>query len=245
MGNLEIYVAPFTEKAASGWFPIGDTRTEKQSVKDAKKERGKIHLQFSFWRYSLVSRAMLHDHGHMLAQIAMQLPKPDQRIADAFVGLCEDDPASLVNYMTPLFADEVARTNDTATLFRGDSMATKSLKSASKQLGQGWLHQVLAPMVRHILETSTQDLPNVEENPEAALPKLQQDCNRFLYQILGSMAYAPVGMRMLARALSDSVEKRFPDQKIQAVGNFVFLRFFCPALSVPEAYGLCSGSFEL
>jgi hypothetical protein len=48
-------------------------------------------------------------------------------------------------------------------------------------------------------------------------------------------------MRQLARALADSVGSKFADQRIQAVGNFVFLRFFCPALSVPEAYGLCSG----
>ena len=160
-------------------------------------------------------------------------------MADAFVGLCEGTAEALVNYMRPLFDDEVSKTNDTATLFRGDSMATKSLKAASKQIGNAWLQQVLTPMVGHVLQTPVAEIPNADEHPEGAISKLHQDTSRFLYQILGSMAYAPNAMRMLARALHDSVGAKFPDQKIQAVGNFVFLRFFCPALSVPDAYGIC------
>lgn len=236
MGTLDIHVQGFNEKTADVWLPITDGKAEK-----SKKDRGKLHLQITFWKYSILGKALLHDDGHMLARIALQLPKPIQQVADAFTGLCEGEAHTLVNYMTPLFEDEVCKTNDTATLFRGDSMATKSLKAASKQLGHTWLSQVLKPMIQHTIEMPPSEIPNVDENPETAVRKLQTDCNRFLYQILGSLMHAPPGMRMLATSLADSVAKRFPDQRIQAVGNFVFLRFFCPALSLPEAFGLCSG----
>ena len=38
--------------------------------------------------------------------------------------------------------------------------------------------------------------------------------------------------------ISDAVLPRFPDAKYTAVGAFVFLRFFCPAIVAPEVEGL-------
>lgn len=34
--------------------------------------------------------------------------------------------------------------------------------------------------------------------------------------------------------------RRFPDAKFTAVGAFIFLRFFCPAIVAPDAEGLIS-----
>jgi neurofibromin 1 len=36
--------------------------------------------------------------------------------------------------------------------------------------------------------------------------------------------------------------KRFPDAKFTAVGAFIFLRFFCPAIVAPDAEGLISSA---
>lgn len=40
--------------------------------------------------------------------------------------------------------------------------------------------------------------------------------------------------------ISETVQPRFPDAKYTAVGAFVFLRFFCPAIVAPEVEGLVS-----
>lgn len=40
--------------------------------------------------------------------------------------------------------------------------------------------------------------------------------------------------------ISNAVVPRFPDAKYTAVGAFIFLRFFCPAIVAPEAEGLVS-----
>lgn len=37
-----------------------------------------------------------------------------------------------------------------------------------------------------------------------------------------------------------AVEPRFPDAKYTAVGAFIFLRFFCPAIVAPDVEGLVS-----
>lgn len=36
--------------------------------------------------------------------------------------------------------------------------------------------------------------------------------------------------------------KRFPEAKFTAVGAFIFLRFFCPAIVAPDAEGLISSA---
>src|ERR1700744_5773454 len=38
--------------------------------------------------------------------------------------------------------------------------------------------------------------------------------------------------------ISSAVMKRFPEAKFTAVGAFIFLRFFCPAIVAPDAEGL-------
>lgn len=40
--------------------------------------------------------------------------------------------------------------------------------------------------------------------------------------------------------ISSAVVERFPDAKYTAVGAFIFLRFFCPAIVAPEVEGLVS-----
>jgi hypothetical protein len=42
----------------------------------------------------------------------------------------------------------------------------------------------------------------------------------------------------MAATLQTEVLKRFPDSRYTAVGGFIFLRFFCPAISSPEGNNL-------
>lgn len=42
--------------------------------------------------------------------------------------------------------------------------------------------------------------------------------------------------------ISGAVMKRFPEAKFTAVGAFIFLRFFCPAIVAPDAEGLIAAA---
>jgi neurofibromin 1 len=42
--------------------------------------------------------------------------------------------------------------------------------------------------------------------------------------------------------ISTAVMKRFPEAKFTAVGAFIFLRFFCPAIVAPDAEGLIASA---
>ena len=45
--------------------------------------------------------------------------------------------------------------------------------------------------------------------------------------------------------MNSEVNKKFPNSKFQGVAGMVFLRFFCPAFSAPDSYGLLDSSAHL
>ena len=49
-------------------------------------------------------------------------------------------------------------------------------------------------------------------------------------------------MRALFKVSQEEVSYKFPEQKTIVVGGFYFLRFLCPALVVPDSYGLVKGN---
>ncbi|KAA8565894.1 hypothetical protein EYC84_009705 [Monilinia fructicola] len=60
----------------------------------------------------------------------------------------------------------------------------------------------------------------------------------FIDDICNSAARIPVSFRKICSIISSCVMRRFPDAKFTAVGAFIFLRFFCPAIVAPDAEGL-------
>ena len=47
--------------------------------------------------------------------------------------------------------------------------------------------------------------------------------------------------RVLFAHIKRCVAERFPENVNTTIGGFIFLRFFCPAVSSPEAYGIVEG----
>jgi neurofibromin 1 len=61
---------------------------------------------------------------------------------------------------------------------------------------------------------------------------------RFIAQIFRSPRAIPIELRDICRHIQKTVAERFPDATLQAIGAFIFLRFFNAAIAVPESYGL-------
>jgi hypothetical protein len=130
------------------------------------------------------------------------------------------------------------------TLLRGDSMATKLMKASSKLAGKFFVPSVLTLLVKNVMdapghvEVDPSKLPpgdNVTANQEA----LRASCQRFLEALLASFSTAPILIQQIAGWLGGIVQTKFPDQVVQALGGYLFLRLFCPAISTPEMYGIC------
>jgi len=63
-------------------------------------------------------------------------------------------------------------------------------------------------------------------------------CQRILVAIFKSAAYFPQELRTFLSAVKTQVEFKFPGSWDKAIGGFLFLRFFCSAITVPDSYVL-------
>lgn len=147
---------------------------------------------------------------------------------------------------------EVDSTATSSTLFRANSTASKLLSAYSKLVGTAYLHQTLCPVVNDVsaqpgnFEVDATRVPADQklENNFAHLSALSQ---RFLDAIFDSISECPRSFHEICSYLNSTVERKFPADKDGldvltsaqiAEGNFIFLRFFCPAIVTPHIYGV-------
>ncbi len=140
-------------------------------------------------------------------------------------------------------AVEVAKTSGSNTLFRRNSIATKIMTNFARFAGQEYLQEAILPVMRSLLSSN---MPC--ELDKAKLPSgqtLEQNCKnviklsqKILDRLQETVQLLPRSFREVCGFLSAAVAKKFPGCSASAVGGFMFLRFLCPALVSPEAFGL-------
>ncbi|ERE75288.1 rasGAP-activating-like protein 1, partial [Cricetulus griseus] len=157
---------------------------------------------------------------------------------------------------------EVARTNDPNTLFRSNSLASKSMEQFMKLVGMRYLHEVLRPVVSRVFEEkkymeldpckmelnrsrriSFKGTPTEEQVRETSLGLLTGYLGSIVDAIVSSAGRCPLALRLAFKQLQRCVEKRFPgvehqDAKYLATSGFLFLRFFAPAILTPKLFDL-------
>ncbi|XP_027422474.1 rasGAP-activating-like protein 1 isoform X3 [Bos indicus] len=157
---------------------------------------------------------------------------------------------------------EVARTTDPNTLFRSNSLASKSVEQFMKLVGMPYLHEVLRPVINRVFEErkymeldpckmdlgrtrriSFKGAPSEEHVREASLGLLTGYLGPIVDAIVGSVGRCPSAMRLAFKQLRQRVEERFPqaeheDVKYLAISGFLFLRFFAPAILSPKLFDL-------
>ncbi|NXX98094.1 RASL1 protein, partial [Centropus bengalensis] len=166
----------------------------------------------------------------------------------------------LLDYLT---TRELARTTDPNTLFRSNSLASKSVEQFMKVVGLPYLHEVLKPVVNRIFE----EKKYVELDPgkmelsrsrrvisfkgslseaqvrESSLEVLKGYLGDIVDAIVGSVEKCPLLMRVAFKQLRRRVEERFPSEQDEdvryfSISGFLFLRFFAPAVLTPKLFSL-------
>ncbi|KAI9815632.1 MAG: Ras GTPase activating protein ira2 [Thelocarpon impressellum] len=179
------------------------------------------------------------------------------------VALCESCPSSDVDEITisllnifesrgmgitllrALIEQEVMNTENETQVLRRNSVATKMLSAYAKWKGSAYLKSTLQQVLRRLIQSSEQ--VNLELDPiRTSSPEdLQRNALQLKYitkvfidDICKSTDKVPLIFRRICNVIASVVTTRFPDAKYTAVGAFVFLRFFCPAIVAPETEGL-------
>ncbi|KAG9243047.1 hypothetical protein BJ878DRAFT_481460 [Calycina marina] len=179
------------------------------------------------------------------------------------IALCDACPSGEVDEMTisllnifdsrglgfvlleALIEHEIDETENEAELLRRSCVATKMLSVYAKWKGAVYLKATLQTVLDRLVLTSKDlDLEldpartgSAEELQKNAL-QLQIVAKVFIDDICNSATHIPVSFRKICNIISFTVMKRFPEAKFTAVGSFIFLRFFCPAIVAPDAEGL-------
>ncbi|KAI8079304.1 hypothetical protein BDF21DRAFT_493917 [Thamnidium elegans] len=148
---------------------------------------------------------------------------------------------------------EVNDTENETDLFRKTSMATRLLSVYAKNNGAEYVRAVLLPVFQKLSERPRED-KCFELDPSKIGPDEDVNKNRrnvieatemFLDAICGSVYQAPRSFRQICNFILTAVREQFPEAKYTAVGSFIFLRFFCPAIVSPETEGLVKNTASI
>ncbi|XP_015422765.1 PREDICTED: rasGAP-activating-like protein 1 [Myotis davidii] len=155
------------------------------------------------------------------------------KLAKLFLGQGLAGP--FLDYLT---RRELARTTDPNTLFRSNSLASKSMEQFMKGLGSETV-----PLPHPARRLSFKGTSSEEHVREASLGLLMGYLGPIVDAIVGSVGRCPPAMRLAFKQLHRRVEERFPqdehkDVKYLAISGFLFLRFFAPAILTPKLFDL-------
>ena len=150
---------------------------------------------------------------------------------------------------------EVSGTQSPTTLFRSDSYASRMLSTFTKNVGGAYLRHVLSPTLRivadnadslhrhrvstfEVRQQTIDDFGGASNTGAKNLTKLIAQVDCVLESVSRAERKLPQSFRHLCRYLFGAVTSRFQDSGHNAVGALLFLRFLCPALAAPEAFGI-------
>lgn len=135
-----------------------------------------------------------------------------------------------------LLTDEITNVSRTSDIFRRNSTLTKLLAKLAKDYGLDYLSFVLKDFIQ---EFTTKDIVfNVEKEQDAnSNPDLfMAYLTKLVDLIIDSADAIPRCFRYVCSEICRKVSEKVPDSGLIAVGSFVFLRFFCPAIISPESF---------
>ncbi|XP_046785965.1 ras GTPase-activating protein 4 isoform X6 [Gallus gallus] len=163
-------------------------------------------------------------------------------------------------FLDLLFELELAKPCEPNTLFRSNSLASKSMESFLKVTGMQYLHAVLGPTISRVfeekkyveLDPSKVEIKDVgcsglhrvqteSEVMEQGRQLLQSYLGELLDAIGKSAPTCPPVIRAAFRQLFQRVGERFPQHQhtqFVAVTSFLCLRFFSPAIMTPKLFHL-------
>nr|XP_017495947.1 ras GTPase-activating protein 4B isoform X4 [Manis javanica] len=166
------------------------------------------------------------------------------------------------DFLDLLFQLELGRTSEANTLFRSNSLASKSMESFLKVAGMRYLHSVLGPIIDKVFEekkyveldpskVEVKDVgctglhrPQTEaEVLEHSAQTLRAHLGALLSALSRSVRACPAVVRATFRQLFLRVRERFPSAQHEnvpfiAVTSFLCLRFFSPAIMAPKLFHL-------
>ncbi|RCH89644.1 Ras GTPase activating protein ira2 [Rhizopus azygosporus] len=173
---------------------------------------------------------------------------PASDIEDAANALlaCFASRGKTLDLLKAVIRKEVENTDSETELLRRTSIATRLLSVFARHNGADYVRSVLQPVFTKLAEKppeeKTFELDSSKVGSGEDVSRNKQNVinatEMFLNAICESANEAPRSFREVCHCILTSVRERYPEAMYTAVGAFIFLRFFCPAIVSPESEGL-------
>ncbi|EPQ60641.1 Rho GTPase activation protein [Gloeophyllum trabeum ATCC 11539] len=265
MGNIQVFLSDFRRgETVEGWFPVlfGDMGAPSIHVGDLRlklKVDEEIILPLSAYSdllETLYSRNCLDWMSDLEGRL--QLTSLSSQVLSISIAR-----NVLLDHIFELADREVDGTpHSHNTLFRGNTVLTKTMEMSMAWYGKGFLEASIGPVIRRLYaERITIEIDPARSQGRSAkdiernVDQLVYWCQEVWGNIYSMRGECPVEMRRLFSHIRQLVEKRYqvkdmPNDKgrelpWQSVSAFCFLRFFVPAILHPHLFGLCPGLPEL
>jgi hypothetical protein len=152
---------------------------------------------------------------------------------------------TLMLVLEHLIYTEVNRCKSVNTLFRGEELSSRVLRSYVRMNGFEYIRKVLGALVEEVAVNNY----FFEVDPNRANPtmdlkvnfeKLEELTQRFLDVILDSYISVPPEFLRLCKCIYTHSAVKFANEDFEqlVVSGFMFLRFICPAIAAPESFKL-------
>jgi neurofibromin 1 len=215
--------------------------------------------------YDLLVLKLCKEPNFLQAVVGATAPTEEDSLARTLVNLYEKQDISL-KMIVLLVTDEINKNEFENTLFRSNSVASKMFKFYSKVIGIRYLFNNLARFIMELnklaekkssgessggnksllsmeMEVDPDKFGSSEagfSDSEANLYQLILACQKVFSVIRDSTNEVPVEFVNIFQSMQHAVFAKFNSEEAiyKGVGGFLFLRFVCPAITAPHAYGL-------
>ncbi|RCI06233.1 Ras GTPase activating protein ira2, partial [Rhizopus stolonifer] len=201
-------------------------------------------------RYEKLAELLVNADVDVAIALCDVCPASDiQGVAEVLLQ-CFESKGKVLTLLKTIVDREVFTTEQEATLFRGTNVATKLLSIFARESCIDYVRFTLQPAME-LINSLPEESVSWEMDPQKISPHESISINRqnvcrateiFLDTICNSTSSAPKYFRQELALISEAVSKRFPDASKTAVGGFVFLRLFNPAILTPEICGFSKSS---
>ncbi|KAF8509805.1 Rho GTPase activation protein [Gautieria morchelliformis] len=253
VGAIDISLGPFRRaQLQEGWFPVmscvpGGNRVQ---VGDLKlKLRVDEEFILPSEAYSAITSTLdTHNCMDLLRELdqSMQLGDISIHMLSLAVGR-----GTFFKDIIDLAEREVANAPNANTLFRGNSVFTKTIEQAMSFFGRPFLEASVGPAIQELcterIELETDPARNTKgaKDLEYSVRVLPIWCNKFWTNVYKMRDFCPPELRRLFHSIRELVENRFKDDssnlRWQCISAFCFLRLIVPAILHPHLWGLHPG----
>lgn len=148
-------------------------------------------------------------------------------------------------FLTDLVLAEVLQLEDNSLTFRGNSLATKSIESYMKLVGENYLKITLSDCVKSIIETSNDlEIDPSKVSNQSSLNNNREELVQILHLVCGrvfnSFSNFPLEMKQVFSCLRRECKKNGKTDEMcdTLISASIFLRFICPAILSPNLFNL-------